>query len=505
MKDSEDIRVDHWQPFKYSLVLLIGLAAGLLLRSPLQKKIYRVLDLVKSDYVDSVTETQLEEKTISLFLQDLDPHSVYLSADKAKMANDQLEGHFTGIGIEYFMTGDSFFISRVIKNSPAEKGGLKAGDRITGLNNEPFKPGKTLPEIQTIIRGKEGTKINIGVWRPLAKKTVNLEVIRGTIPTESVGLAFMINPTVGYIKLDIFNNNTFSEFIEQMKVLSKQGMKKLVFDLRNNSGGYMQEAEKVLNEFLAKNDTIVYTKGLHRPVELKKADGKGQFQKLPLVVLINENSASASEVVAGCLQDLDRAVIMANKGSRSFGKGLVQEVFNLGDGSALRLTIARYYTPSGRSIQKPYNEYEYWHDTDRGKAAAKLYHTRNGRSIKSNGGIEPDKTVTTDSFGQWYVDLRKVFAFERAVIDLNYAVNPVATKYKTPAEFASQFQLTEAIAAQISSYLKARKLNVSVAQIMENSNLKNHIKAEIAGRVFEQKGKLTVAVLLDPLVASAAN
>lgn len=375
-------------------------------------RLSNLLHIIDDQYVDKVNIDSLVNNAIPLILAELDPHSVYISAKDAQAANDDLKGSFTGIGVEFTIRQDTIHVQNVISNGPAERAGVLAGDKIISVDGKPFV-GKivTNEEAMHRLKGPKDTKVKIGVLRYGSKKPKYITITRGEIPQKSITATYMLDDKTGYIRIKNFGETTYPELLIALEQLSQHGFSNLVIDLRDNTGGLLTSAIQIANEFLPKNKLIVYTEGRKSPKQEFASDGHGSYQKLPLVVLINEVSASASEIFAGAMQDNDRATII---GRRSFGKGLVQQQIGFPDGSIIRLTIARYYTPSGRCIQKPYStgddkNYEqdlitrYQHgeffSQDSIKHHGPAYHTGIGRVVYGGGGITPDIFVAEDTLG----------------------------------------------------------------------------------------------------------
>lgn len=375
-------------------------------------RLNNLLHIIDDQYVDAVNIDSLVDKAIPQILSDLDPHSVYISAKDVQQATDDLKGSFSGVGIEFVIRNDTIHVQGVIKNGPAEQAGILAGDKIVSVDGKPFV-GKivTNEEAMRRLKGPKDTKVKIGVQRYGQKSIKYYTITRGDIPQKSVSATYMLDDNTGYIKIKNFGENTYPELLIALAQLSQEGFSNLIIDLRDNTGGYLKSAVQMANEFLPKNRLIVYTEGRKSPRQDYKSDGRGSYQNIPLVVLINETSASASEIFAGAMQDNDRATII---GRRSFGKGLVQQQIGFPDGSMIRLTVARYYTPSGRCIQKPYvmgddKDYEedllvrYQHgeffSQDSIKHTGPAYHTSIGRTVYGGGGITPDIFVQEDTLG----------------------------------------------------------------------------------------------------------
>ena len=375
-------------------------------------RLNNLLHIIDDQYVDPVNLDSLVETAIPQILSDLDPHSVYISSKDAQISADDLKGSFSGVGIEFVIREDTVHVQGIIKNGPAERAGLLAGDKIVEVDGKKFV-GKevTNEEAMHRLKGPKDTKVKIGILRYGEKKVKTFEVTRGDIPIRSVTSTYMIDDKTGYIKIKNFGQNTYPEMIIALAKLSQNGFSNLIVDLRDNTGGYLESAVKIVNEFLPANKLIVYTQGRKSPRQDYRSDGKGSYQDIPLIILINESSASASEIFAGAIQDNDRGTII---GRRSFGKGLVQQQMGFTDGSMIRLTIARYYTPSGRCIQKPYTpgdgkDYEIdllqryqngeFFSQDSIKHTGPAFHTSNGRTVYGGGGITPDIFVPEDTLG----------------------------------------------------------------------------------------------------------
>lgn len=373
-------------------------------------KLNNLLHIIDDQYVDTVNINDLVEKAMPQILSELDPHSVYITAREGEIANDDLRGSFSGIGIEFTIRQDTIRVQNVISNGPAERAGLLAGDKIVEVDDSVFVGKKvTNEEAMHRLKGPKDTKVKLGVLRYGEKKIQHITVTRGEIPTKSVTASYMLDDESGYIKIRNFGENTYPELLIALAKLSQKGFSNLVIDLRSNTGGYLESAVQIANEFLSKGQLIVYTEGRRYPRQEYRADGRGSYQKIPLVILVDEISASASEILAGAIQDNDRGTIV---GRRSFGKGLVQKPMEFTDHSMIRLTIARYYTPSGRCIQKPYadgEDYEgdwlqrYQHgeffSQDSIKHTGPAYHTNNGRTVYGGGGITPDIFIPEDTVG----------------------------------------------------------------------------------------------------------
>ena len=385
-------------------------------------KLDAVLNMIVDDYVDTVSAERLVEQAIPAILKNLDPHTVYIPKEDLQRVNEDLNGNFGGIGVQYITYRDTVTVVKTVEGGPSEFAGVLAGDRIIKVDTTPIIGADLSTEfIQGKLKGPKGTGVKVQIVRRGVKDLIELDIIRGSIPVSSVDVAYMINKDLGYIKVDRFGATTYYEFSKGLEKLKEQGLKKLIVDLRGNSGGYMSAATNMINEFLPKGKMIVYTEGKSQAKTDYVSTGSGNYQDLPLVVLINEGSASASEIFAGAIQDNDRGEII---GRRSFGKGLVQEQRMLPDGSALRLTVARYYTPTGRCIQKSYSngKAEYNNDiTERfihGEfeqrdsihfADSLKYKTPEGNIVYGGGGIMPDIFIPVDTTGysSYFIELNR--------------------------------------------------------------------------------------------------
>ncbi len=417
------MRVKHnsiiWYPLVISIAIVLGIVIGNYISTKKftldkDRKINAVLNLIQSEYVDSIDVKDLVEQAIPAIIGNLDPHSYYIPASDIRAENEKLDGSLSGIGVSFFMMNDTANVDQVIPNGPAEKVGMLAGDRIISVNGESIVGGTLTAEgIRSKIRGEKGTKVRIGVKRNTSKKTLTFTITRDDIPMNTIDVSYMLDDKTGYIKIAQFGKNTYDEFFAALSKLKKDGASRYIVDLRGNPGGYMEMAILMVNEFLEQGELIVYTKGRKEREDIQVwSDDQGSFHDAQVAVLIDEYSASASEIMAGALQDNDRGLVV---GRRSFGKGLVQKQIYLPDSSAIRLTIARYYTPSHRCIQKDYtlgDEDDYskelydryshgeLYSADSIKVdKSKIFRTANGRIVYGGGGIVPDIFVPNDTTG----------------------------------------------------------------------------------------------------------
>lgn len=437
-------------------------------------KLNALLHIIDEQYVDTVSMFNLVEEAMPQILAELDPHSSYIPAKDLEAVNSDLKGSFSGIGVQFTIQDDTIHINSVIQGGPSEKVGLLAGDRIVEVDDSSFV-GKivTNSEAMRRLKGEKGSKVKLGIYRLGEKEILHFTVVRGDIPVKSIDAAYMINDKFGYVKVNKFGETTYPELLVALAQLSQANCKGMIIDLRGNTGGYMAAAIQMVNEFLPNNKLIVYTEGRKSPRENYTSNGTGSSQTMPLIVLMDEGSASASEIFAGAIQDNDRGTII---GRRSFGKGLVQQPIEFSDGSAIRLTIARYYTPSGRCIQKPYekgNDAEYEMDiitryehgeffsADSIKQNIKeIYHTSLGRTVYGGGGIMPDIFVPQDTTGMtsYYRMAATRGLIIRYTLDYTDKNRNKLKEYDTPQK--------------MEAYLKTQNLLEKFAEYAEKKGLK---------------------------------
>ncbi len=485
-----------------------------------QDKISNLLDAINERYVDKVDMNEIVEKSIPQILKELDPHSTYVSAKDVEASMQELKGSFSGIGVQYMIYEDTVRVVRIIDGGPAEEAGLRAGDRIVTIDNKTFV-GKSVNNdaVMKNLKGERGSSVRLGVKRNGIRNLVNISITRGDVEVKSIDASYMLDEKTGYIRITSWGNNTYAEFLRAMATLSPKGMENLVIDLRGNLGGYLQAAVEVANEFLPKNSMIVYDEGRNFKKEEYKSDGKGSYQQMPLVVLIDETSASASEIFAGAMQDNDRATLV---GRRSFGKGLVQVPLEFRDGSMLRLTVARYYTPSGRCVQKPFkpgDEEDYENDllqraatgeyfsSDSIKTSGEVYKTRLGRKVYGGGGIIPDYFIPRDTIGftSYYKD-----------VYMSGTINQFAFWY---VDNHRQELSRYSEALQLAKYLRGQKIVEAFANYADKHGMKrrnlmiktSHALLEnsiISNIICDRLGIGSAVIYLnnnDPFVAKALN
>jgi carboxyl-terminal processing protease len=454
------------------------------------EKADEILTIINKNYVDEVNTEQLHKLPIDSMLHQLDPHSVYLPPAKAFEQTEVLEGQFEGIGIEYYILNDSLLVTNVIKDGPAYNAGMKIGDRILRVD-EFAVSGRGLPREKMIgkIKGKRGTQVKLTVLPSNANAAKVITVKRGKVQVSTIDAAYMLNEETAYVRISKFGANTDLDFVESVRALKEKGMNKLILDLRDNGGGYLTAATGLASQLLPENELIVYTEGKHEPRTDYVATGGGEFEQGKLAVLINEHTASASEILAGAVQDLDRGIII---GRRSFGKGLVQEQFPFGDGSALNLTIARYYTPLGRSIQKSYKKgyTAYQHELEdrftkgemaeqaRAKDSLKdnvAYVTASGKRVFGGGGIQPDLYVKMDTTGvtklyTTLIDQHVLFDFVFERLAKRY--NPVQLELNI-----NNFSVSDNDLKDLSAYIRGKGIPLDQKELtVSKTNISNDLK-----------------------------
>ena len=483
-------------------------------------RLSNLLHIIDDQYVDSVNIDSLVEKAIPQILAELDPHSVYISAKDVQLATDDLKGSFSGVGIEFIIRDDTIRVQNVIKDGPANRAGLLAAEKIVSINGKPFV-GKivTNEEAMHRLKGPKDSKVLIGVKRFGEKGVKVFTVTRGDISVNSISACYMINDTTGYIRVKSFGERTYAEMLSALQTLNIEGADHLIIDLRDNGGGILEAAVQMANEFLPKNRLIVYTQGRKSPRAEYRSNGKGSYQHIPMVVLINEGTASAAEIFAGAMQDNDRATIV---GRRSFGKGLVQQQIQFPDGSMIRLTVARYYTPSGRCIQKPFKpgdnaDYEndllarYRHgeffSQDSIKHVGPAYHTHNGRTVYGGGGITPDIFVPEDT--SHVTSYYKEAAMSGLI--LQYAFNytdqhrPILSKFTEMmplANYLDRQNLVNDFANYAARYgLRRRNLMI----MRSHTLLQNYIDSRIIYNILDEQAWIEYLNLSDETVKAALN
>lgn len=510
-------KITIYLPILFALVLIFGIIIGIRLvpRDTVKGNIFSVdfskyskvgdvLRHIKRDWVDTVNLEKLEEDAIIEILENLDPHSQYISANEFDQANEYLEGNFEGIGVQFRIEKDTAMVIIPIAGGPSDKVGVKAGDRIVIVDGDTVVGSEITSEnIMKRLKGKKNTKVNIQVFRRGKSQLLEFNITRGVIPTYSLDIAYMIDANIGYIKLSKFSSTTSEEFSDALSKLLNEGMTKLILDLRNNAGGYLQAAIDVADEFLVDKQLIVYTEGKNRATKYAFATKKGKFEQEPVIILIDEGSASASEIVAGAIQDNDRGIII---GRRSFGKGLVQEQITLFDGSAIRLTTARYYTPTGRSIQKPYGNgrEEYFNEFHQRFVNGEVFHadsihfddslkffTKKGKIVYGGGGIMPDIYIPIRNAKElvYYNRLIGRGLIYDFALDYTDANRNSLNQYDNLRKFADNFKVSEAMFNDLISYADSQGLERDTKSINAmKEDIKALLKALIGRNILDNEG-----------------
>lgn len=483
-------------------------------------KLDAIVELIHSSYVDSISTDTLVERTIPKLLKSLDPHTAYIPAKELGGVEEEMRGNFGGIGVQFSIQNDTVMVVDVISGGPSSKVGILPGDRIVTVNDT-LLAGKGLKneKVLTKLRGEKGTKVNVGIKRKGYKDLFGFDIVRGDIPIYSVDVSYMINPTTGYIKVSRFGEHTYDEFMVGMKKLDQQGMKNVIVDLRGNPGGYLNAVIKMVNEFLDKGELIVYTQGNSQPRKTFNADSKGTYRDKGIEVLIDDFSASASEIFAGAIQDNDRGWIL---GRRSFGKGLVQEQIPFNDGSALRLTVARYYTPSGRCIQKPYDKGTdaYYKDfMDRAvhgqfqKVDSTLskdttkYTTLAGRIVRGGGGIMPDYFIPADTLGfsSYYSKVTQKGLVYQFALDYADSNRKILSKLTNTAEFEEYFQNKDILQLFVAFAAKKGVTAVNGDLKASSTLIDNQVKAYIARNIIGEEGFYPIIKNIDKVLQEAVE
>ncbi len=513
-----------WLPLLFAVLVALGIYIGMRMNEPYRhanslfsfrtgqfNKINDVINYINMEYVDTVNQKKLVESTIEDMLHQLDPHSAYIPADELQASNEPLEGNFDGIGIEFHIQNDTIMVVTAISGGPSDALGIQAGDRIIKVNGKSVANIHiTSTQVMQSLRGPGGTKVKVTISR--SGQLIDYQITRGKIPIYSVDVSLMVNSETGYIKVSHFGEHTYEEYLEGFMKLKELGMKNLILDLRGNPGGYLKTAIQLADEFLTDKKLIVYTQGRSRPKETYLATSRGYFEEGAMAVLIDEGSASASEIVSGAIQDWDRAIIV---GRRSFGKGLVQEQSEFPDGSAIRLTIARYFTPTGRCIQKPYEDnYEQYESEliNRYKKGELLsidsirfsdslkFTTPGGHTVYGGGGIMPDVFVALDTSGNsnYYSSISSkglVSEFAYNYLDEN---RNFFKKYKTFDNYNKSFYINEQILNEFITYAEKKGVKPNAKGISISSEvISTQIKALIARQIWKNDGFYAVIHTLD--------
>ncbi len=521
-------RLQVWLPLLLALVMVFGMYLGYKMRDGMPKKgfffletrkpVQEILDLVKNKYVDEVDMNALSDTAIAAILYKLDPHSSYIPASGVEQSLEDISGTFYGIGIEFNIFDDTLHVVNVIKDGPAFKAGLQTGDKLLKAADSIIAgKKKSSDEIRALLRGNRGSALPLVVRR--GTKTFTAIVERDYIPVTSIDAAYMIDNSIGFIRINKFSQKTYKEFMQSLESLKKAGMKKLVLDLRGNGGGVLDEAVEIADEFLEGDRLITYTEGKHAPKKEYRSRREGQFEKEQLIILADEGTASASEVLIGALQDWDRANVV---GRPTFGKGLVQEQFDLSDKSAIRLTVSRYYTPLGRSIQRSYSEgsKSYFENAARryyGRDSiladtvpvknGKTFKTKNGKTVLEGGGIKPDYFIAGDTARLGNTTAR---LFSRGLLNTygyKFAVDNAEQlkQYKTPAEFSSSFSISENDWRYFTAKAQQDTIDLLTIAPAEKTFLLKTFKLAVARQLWRHEGYFNVFNKEDPMVIKAVD
>ncbi len=515
------------------LLIALSVAVGVLLGNMLKKnaspiyggttyshpdKISTILELIKQGYVDSVNTDQIEEKTIPEILKNLDPHTSYIPVKEMQVVQEEMQGNFSGIGVQFSIQEDTVRVIEVISGGPSSKVGILPGDRIVSVNDSLIAGvGATNQTIMNLLRGAKNSKVNVAILRKDYSDELDFEITRGDIPIYSVDVSYMIDPESGYIKVSRFVNTTYEEFINGINKLQAEGAKKVIIDLRGNPGGSLVAVIQMVDEFLKKGEPILYTEGVNQPRKTYNASARTSFGDIGVYVLIDEFSASASEIFAGAMQDNDRGLVI---GRRSFGKGLVQEQIPLMDGSALRLTVARFYTPSGRSIQSSYEEgsdeyynniYERFHNMEQLVADSihfdnsLKYTTKSGRIVYGGGGIMPDFFVPVDTTGnsEYFDQLFRrglIYSFAYSYADEH---RNILSTFTNAREFDTYLDKEKAM-NEFLVYAEEKGVKKDPAGLKESGELINtQLKAYIARNIIGEEGFYPIIQQIDKTLLRA--
>ncbi|MBX7094060.1 MAG: S41 family peptidase [Flavobacteriales bacterium] len=514
----------------YPILLALALAAGIYLGGRMNtvtpgsqketvSKLNSLLNLIEEHYVDKVDRSKLTEDAIREILDGLDPHSAYMSPEDAKQAREELSGKFGGVGIQFLVYKDTLTVTHVIPNGPSETAGIQAFDRIIEVDGKSMaRKNITTEDVFDRLRGDIGTEVKLKIMRPGQRKPLAFTITRDAIPVSTVEASIMLDAQTGYIRLSQFGAQTYSDFLGAVHKLQKRGMSKLILDLRDNGGGYLDEANKIADEFLESGKLIVYTEGEHSPRQTYKSTQKGRLKDTPVAILVNHNTASASEIVSGAIQDNDRGTII---GRRSFGKGLVQqEMKPFNDGSSVRLTIARYYTPTGRCIQKPYGqgidyemeqverfEHNEFFVPDSSIFVDSLkFKTPKGKIVYGGGGIMPDVFVPIDTSGrsEYYTELLYSRVYSEFAFDFVERHKPQLNRYANADAFVKSFTVEDADLNLLYALAERQGIKFRTAEANHSKGLIiQQLKAEIARLIWNADGYYSVIMQRDADVRKA--
>ncbi|HJV18732.1 MAG TPA: S41 family peptidase [Sediminibacterium sp.] len=520
-------KLQIWLPLLFAMVMIAGMIIGFQLKEKTmasrfltvssRSSIQELTELIKNKYVDKVSEDSINALVATQLLEHLDPHSVFIPAKELSAVNEEMMGNFQGIGIEFRMIDDTVNVMSVMKNGPAEKAGLLPGDRLLAVSDTIAVSGKKMDadRIRSLFRGELNSQVKVKYLRN--KKIQSVTITRNIIPVNSIDAAYLVEPGKGYIRINKFAERTYEEFMQNLEKLQAQKMQSLIVDLRGNGGGLMKEAVDIADEFLDDNKLIVYTEGEHAPRMEYRCKRPGLFEKGKLVVLIDETSASASEVLAGALQDWDRATII---GRRSFGKGLVQQQFQLSDGAAVRLTVARYFTPLGRNIQKSYNKgvkayqdelINRFHQNDSsakkepGDSTRKIFKTQSGKIVYGGGGITPDTAIAFDStrFSNQFIQLLMTGSLNNFAYRYFVQNNALFGQFKSPESFSAGYVPGNAEWVALTAYAQKDQIDLSPVNAKGKEIILNRFKALIARHLWRDQGYFMISNQHDPVIGKA--
>lgn len=529
MKDRNTGRLRMWTPLLFSLILIIGMTLGFNLRDTLRNKrdiftiierndrLEQLIDLVNAKYVDTVDKNRLYQDAITGILKNLDPHTVYIPADNLEAINENMDGGFFGIGVGFSIVRDTIQVTSVVENGPAERAGVQIGDQLIKVEDSIVAGIRiTGDHIMHMLKGKQYSRVLVTLRDPLAQKQKKVFITRDIIPVYSVDASIMLDSLTGIIKINRFSATTYDEFMKALEKLQKQGMKQLIVDLRDNPGGYLDAATMITDELLDNDKLIVYTKGVHSARTEYRATENGNFERGRLAVLIDENSASASEILAGAIQDWDRGIIL---GRRSFGKGLVQQQYDMDDGAAIRLTVARYYTPSGRSIQRSFakGKEAYRQDFEQRFTTGELtgqdttkfadttrYFTSRRRLVYGGGGIKPDIYVPYDTTYLYNGLLSMIFSEEvRGIIWDYYMQNRSTLRFGSIAQYDAQFNAETELVKRYMAALKPRDRKIAQSILGKPANSKYfnmQLKAQLGRFLFRDNGYYAITMQQDNVI-----
>lgn len=515
-----------WLPLLFSISMAIGIFIGFKMRDQFSSipffsiekssPINEIMGLIKERYVDDVKMNQLSDTAIEALLTKLDPHSVYIPASELEDINNDIEGNFYGIGIEFDFFHDTLNVSQILKDGPAQKAGILSGDQFIKANNILIAGAKMdVDSIRNLLRGARESKLSLTILRD--KKLITIPIQRNLIPINSIDASYMLDRETGFIKINKFSTQTYKEFMTALTELNKKGMRKLILDLRDNGGGILDEAIEIADEFLTEDKLITYTEGKNRPKKEYRCRRKGQFETGSLVVLCDEGSASASEVLMGALQDWDRATII---GRRSFGKGLVQEQYDLSNGAALRLTVARYYSPMGRCIQRDYTnggkayydeiESRLYDGTDSVQQSnqnknSKIFTTPKGKKLYGGGGITPDvfqAPDTTSMSSAVRLVFSKGLANHYALVYSN-RFKSVLKQFNSPISFAEKFNFSDNDWSDFSTLSKKDSVDISIINSSEKKYIIQYLKSSIARYTWSREGYYQAVNIDDEMIKKA--